>query len=216
MKKLSLWALKSIGAAVLALSLVPLAQAQGPGPGREIMVVGNNPAMTQRDQANGKVMSEVNFWRISWSPVGAGHVCFITIHEGKHKGVRIAIYDNEELLDYVTNDLMSTLLPTFNQPAYEPHKGTVTQSGDGKSSVTETCKSEKYNVELTWGGLQQPVWAEWTPSPESIVEMTFAMVQASSTSIVVNGEKAPGAYFQSGMFPAAYLALNETWLKKLK
>ena len=54
-------------------------------------------------------VTQVSFWRIHWSPVGPGHVCFVTSGDAKSPGaIRVAIYNNKALLDYLTNDVIGT------------------------------------------------------------------------------------------------------------
>jgi hypothetical protein len=201
-------------AALAALALSPAtlqAQESTPRPpAPKVLVAGENPAIRLLDKEGGKAISSANFWRVEWSPAGAGAVCFVTVNAPGEDGLRIAIYDDKTVLDYVTTDLMSSLMKTFNDPAYTPVKGTITQTNNGATDRKETCKSDRYTVELVWKGLGQGSWADMKMGP---VLMTFTMVPASSGEIWINGKRAPGTWYPTGggMGPGAYLTVNETW-----
>jgi len=205
-------------AIALALLAAGAAQAQEPTsptttpkpPAPKVLVAGENPAIRLLDKEGGKAISSANFWRVEWSPVGAGAVCFITVNAPGEDNLRIAIYDDKAVLDYVTTNLMSSLMKTFNEPPYMAVKGTITQTNQGATDRKETCKSDRYTVELVWKGLGQGTWADMKMGP---VLMTFTMVPASSGEIWINAKKAPGTWFPTGggMGPGAYLTVNETW-----
>jgi hypothetical protein len=202
-------------ASVIALALLAAGTAQAQEgtpkpPAPKVLVAGENPAIRLLDKEGGKAISNANFWRVEWSPVGAGAVCFITVDAPGEENLRIAIYDDKKVLDYVTTELMSSLMKTFNDPAYTQVKGTITQTNEGATERKETCKSDRYNVELVWEGLGQGTWADMKMGP---VLMTFTMVPASRGEIRINGKKAPGTWFPTGggMGPGAYLTVNETW-----
>jgi hypothetical protein len=199
---------------LLAACAVAAAAAQSgtaPAPVQKVIVAGENPAITLRGQEGGEPLTSVNFWRVHWSPVGAGAVCFITVNAPGAENVRIAVYDNPKVLQYVTSDLMSSLSPTFNTPPFTPHAGRITQSGDMVTERKETCASDRYTVELTWRGFSDARWIDIKPGAET--SMTFAMVMASGADVVINGRKAPGTVLRGGpgAFPPSFLAVNETW-----
>jgi hypothetical protein len=39
---------------------------------RTVHITGENPGPYLREVANGPVVSNLNFWRVTWSPVGTG------------------------------------------------------------------------------------------------------------------------------------------------
>jgi hypothetical protein len=180
-------------------------------PAPKILVAGENPAITLRDKEGGTALTNVNFWRVHWSPVGSGAVCFVTVSGQGSGDLRIAVHDNPKVLEYVTKELMSSLMPTFNTPAYMPSRGTITQTGDTVTERKETCKSDAHNVELIWRGFLEPTWVDIRPGAN--VLMTFTMVMAKDAEVIINGKKAPGRVVPGGRgsFPPSFLALNETW-----
>ena len=58
----------------------------------KILVAGENPAITLREKEGGPPLTSVNFWRVHWSPVGSGAVCFVTVSGQGNSDLRIAVY----------------------------------------------------------------------------------------------------------------------------
>ena len=201
--------------AACALAMLADARAQQTTPpqtpAQKILVAGENPAITLRDKEGGAALTSVNFWRVHWSPVGSGAVCFVTVTGQGSGDLRVAVHDNPKVLDYVTKELMSSLMANFNTPPYTPVRGTIAQSGDTVTERRETCKSDTHNIELVWRGFSEPTWVDIKPGAN--VLMTFTMVMASGADVIINGKKAPGGVFRGGpgSFPPSFLALNETW-----
>lgn len=205
-------------AAVAGLTLTT-AYAQQPAngdkakaPPMKVLVAGDNPAIRYLDKEGGKAVSSANFWRVHWSPAGAGAVCFITVTGQASGNLRIAIYDDQNVMEYVTKDLMSALDASFNNPPFTPVKGTITQTNDGAKERKETCRSDRYTVDLIWHGLGDGNWVDSFRPPGGVV-MTFTMVPAARGEIVINGEQAPGTWYPTGggIGPGAFLTINETW-----
>jgi len=208
--------LTTAAATCVAMAIAAHAQQSSPGsaaqtPPPKILVAGENPAITLRDKEGGPPLTSVNFWRVHWSPVGSGAVCFVTVSGQGSGDLRIAVHDNPKVLDYVTKELMSSLMESFNTPPYTPVRGTITQSGDTVTERKETCKSDTHNVELIWRGFLDPTWVDIRPGAN--VLMTFTMVMAKDAEVIINGKKAPGRVVRGGpgSFPPSFLALNETW-----
>jgi hypothetical protein len=211
-----------LSVSALALAAAPAAQgppASPPGAGpatfRQIHITGENPGMRLRDKQGGGVLAEVNFWRVAWSPVGSGHVCFVTTGNGKGPNdLRLALYDNEKLVDYVVRDTMSKLVPNFADPPYKPIRATFGFTGDSITERTEVCRSQQYTVETTWRGLGPGNYGEMRP-PNGFL-MQFIIMTASAGEIRINGKPAAGAVYPMAPgdgIPNAYLAFAETWRK---
>jgi hypothetical protein len=199
----------SLVATACAVSTVALAGQQSP---TKIHITGENPGMRLRDREGGPVLAEANFWRVTWSPMGTGHVCYLTTNDGKGPNdLRLALTDNEKLAEYVTNETMAKLIPGFADPPYKVVKATFGFSGDSLKERTETCKSTQYNVEVVWRGLGDGVYGEMRP-PNGFL-MQFIIMTATDGEIRVNGKKLPGAVYPERGRPNAYLAFAETWRK---
>jgi hypothetical protein len=179
-------------------------------PGK-VRVTGENPGIRLLDKQGGTTLTDVNFWGVDWSPVGAGHVCFLTTGNGKGPNdLRIALYDNPKLVDYLAKDLMSTLLPNFVDPPYKPIQATFSTTGDSLTERRQFCKSEQYSVELVWRDFNEGSFGEMRP-PSGFI-MTFFVITSRVGEVYINGKKAPGNWYPSS-FPASYLAYAETWRK---
>ena len=124
-----------------------------PRPPVKVLIAGENPGLRLLDKQGGKALTEVNFWRAQWSPVGAGAVCFITVRDSGPDNLRIAITDNEPLAQYIVNKLMGGFGNRFNNPPYQVLAGTVNQTNVGTSQRTEKCKTGQYHVAITWRDL---------------------------------------------------------------
>lgn len=186
---------------------------QPPRPPVKVLIAGENPGLRFLDKEGGKAITEVNFWRAQWSPVGAGAVCFVTVSEGDK--LRVAITDNMQLADFIANKIMGSFggPNRFNDPPYQVLPGTVAQTNIGATQRTETCRSSQYNIAITWKDLGEPTWVpEFRPGGGSIVQ-SFVMVMAKGGEVLVNGKTAPGTYYPTGggFGPGAYLTLNESW-----
>jgi hypothetical protein len=191
--------------------------AGAPRPPVRVLIAGENPGLRLLDKEGGKAITEVNFWRAQWSPVGAGAVCFLTVRDSGPDNLRIAITDNEALAGYIATKLMGSF-GRFNDPPYQVLPGTVTQTNVGITQRSENCKTAQYDVAITWKDLGEPSWVpEFRPGNGSIVQ-SFVMVQAKGGEVLVNGKKMPGAYYPTGggFGPGAYLTLNEAWRQELK
>lgn len=222
-----------VAASVLALGVYAGAQGQGagqrqggppPGAGgggfgaqvklpdaRKVHITGENPGLQLRLQPNGPIVAEVNYWHVNWSPVGVGHVCYVTTGTGKGPNdLRLAITDNEALARFVTYDTMAKLVSNFADPPYKVVKGTFATEGDTLNERSEICKSPDYTVKATWrkitpgqlGGMQ----------PGNGFTMMFIIDMAAEGEITINGKKVDGSVLPGQGRPPAYLAFAETWL----
>jgi hypothetical protein len=182
---------------------------------RQIHITGENPGMRLRDRPGGSVLAEVNFWRVAWSPVGSGHVCFVTTGNGRGPNdLRLALHDNDKLVDFVVRDTMTKLVPNFADPPYKPIRATFGFTGDSVHERTEVCRSPEYTVETTWRNLAAGNYGEMRP-PSGFL-MQFIIMMASVGEIHVNGKPLPGAVYPMAPgdgIPNAYLAFAETWRK---
>jgi hypothetical protein len=205
----------------LALSIaVPRAQQTPAGAGappsgqpeRKVVVVGENPAVRKLDKEGGTAVASGDFFRVTWSPAGAGSICAIRVTDATDSAgnLMIAIYDSKAVYDYMVKEIR----PDYGK--YTPVQGTITQKdtpvASGTFTRTETCRSDKYTVDLIWKDLGQ---ARFTDAPmfNNTVQMAMTMVPAASGDIVINGKSAPGTWYArgGGIGTGAYLMLAEVW-----
>src|SRR5215471_11917111 len=190
-----------------------------PSPPVKVLIAGENPGLRLLNKENGEALTEVNFWRAQWSPTGVGAACFVTIRDSGADNLRVAITDNAELADYIATKIMGSFgTNRFNNPPYQVLKGTVTQSNAGTTQRTETCKADRYTIDVIWKDLGEPSWVpEFRPGNGPVVQ-SFVMIQAKGGEVIVNGKKPPGTYYPTGggFGPGAYLTLNEAWRQELE
>ena len=120
----------------------------------KVYVTGENPVIRLLDKEGGTPLTFASYWRILWSPVGPGHVCYVTTGDGKSPtDVRVALTDNQKLYDYLTREIMVVLDPAIPSRPYsvalatfrDPGQGTFNSSG-AMQERTIQMKSGKYNV----------------------------------------------------------------------
>jgi hypothetical protein len=191
----------------------PSPMASAPRPNK-VYLSGENPVITLRDTPGGSTtVTQVSFWRIHWSPVGPGHVCFVTSGDAKSPGaVRVAIYDNKALLDYLTNDVIGTYNKAYLERPFTPvGGGTFPVGGDSIKERRESCLSDKYKVELVWRDLREPGLVDILPGsrPTNPFGITYLRIPAGSADVRINGAPAPGVLAPD----VTFLAFGETWIK---
>jgi hypothetical protein len=180
--------------------------------GGKVHITGENPGIRLLDKQGGTTLTEVNFWGVDWSPMGSGHVCFVTTGNGRGPNdLRLALYDNPKLVDYVAVETMAKLVTNFNDPPFKPVKATFTNTGDSTTERRQVCKSDEYNIELVWRDFNEGSWGEMRP-PNGF-HMTFFVITSRAAEVYINGKKAAGSWFPSS-FPASYLAYAETWRRE--
>lgn len=191
----------------------PAAAVDAPRPNK-VFFSGENPWIGLREKPDAPTSVTVaSFWRIHWSPVGAGHVCFITVGEANTPGaVRVALHDNERLLRYLTDEVLGTFNKSYVERPFTPIGGaTFASSGDAKTEWRETCKSDKYDVELVWRDMREPGLVDIPAGsrPTNPFGITYLRIPAGRAEVRINGKPAPGASIPEGSF----LAFGETWIK---
>ncbi len=179
---------------------------------RTVHITGENPGLHLRETANGPVVSDLNFWRVTWSPVGTGHVCYLTTGDGTKPGdLRLALTDNEKLEKYISQDTMTKLLPNFATPPFKVVKAKISFEGDTISERRELCTSDEYKLVGVWKTISPGRFSGMDPGNGFF--MTFIIPMAAEGELWLNGKRLPGRALPGPGLPPAYLAFAETWLK---
>lgn len=214
-----------ISSMLVAFSTLAFAQAAAVGGVQDgvkigkVFVTGENPVIRLLDKPGGTVLAVASYWRIIWSPVGAGHVCFVTTGDGKSADdLRIALIDNEKLFEFLTNDVLGTYDKSYSTRPFKTIQATFGSSGDAAREWKESCSSDQYKVELAWRDLYPPFQldtpAGGSPNPFGI---TSLFIPAKSADVTVNGKKLAGNVYPQMRGPAqsssAFLAFSESWIK---
>lgn len=205
---------------LLAVAALALAQAAAGGVKiGKVFVSGENPVIRLLDKPDGTPLAVASFWRIVWSPVGPGHVCYVTTGDGKSPDdLRIALVDNQKLFDYLTNDILGTYDTSYQGRPFKTIQATFSKSGDALTDWKEVCRSEQYTVELAWRDFY-PAFQLDTPTggPRNPFGITSLFIPAKSAAVIINGKKINGNVYPQMRGPAqsstAFLAFSESWIK---
>lgn len=199
-----------LAVAMLALPLSSAAQEPRP---QKVFLSGENPYIALRAKTDGPAVARASFWRIHFSPVGTGHVCFVTVGEqGKAGAVRVALTDNAALTTYLVTEVLATFDKAYVDWPFTTVAGaTFGRSGDARAEHRETCRAAGYDIVLTWRDLQTPGLVDILAGsrPANPFGITYLRIPAGSATIAINGMPAPGASVPAGSF----LAFGETWIK---
>lgn len=194
--------------------------AANPVRANRVFISGENPGIRLLDKAGGIALTQATFWRVHWSPVGRGHVCYVTVGEPGAAGtIRVALFDNRGLFDYLTNEMLGTFNKAFIDHPFTPIGGaTFGAGGDFIKEHREPCRSDQYNVELIWRDLQTPDLVDILPNtrPGLPFGLRYTRIPAGSAAIIVNGKAGAGQAYPAaaaGSNPSAFLAFGETWFK---
>jgi hypothetical protein len=178
-----------------------------------VFLSGENPVVFLYDRPGGDAETFVSFWRVHWSPVGPGHVCYVTTgKEGTKGALRLALHDNARLLDYLTNQVLGTFNRAYIDRPFTAIAGaTFAKGGDQVREHRETCRSDRYTVELTWRELKPAGLIDILPGsrPTNPFGITYLRIPAGQAAVTINAAPAPGV----SVADASFLAFGETWIK---
>jgi len=176
----------------------------------KVVVIGENNAVRKLDKEGGQAVADAELFRVTWSPVGAGVICVVSVtgQANAKDNFRVAIYDNKAVYDYMIKEIRT------DYAAYMAVQGTISQrdSTAGGFSRTETCRTPQRSIDLVWKQLGAPNFVDIAMF-NNTVQMALNIVPAACGDIVVDGKPAPGVWFDKGggFGSGAYLALGETW-----
>jgi hypothetical protein len=185
----------------------------------KVYISGENPVIRLLDKQDGTPLTVVSFWRVIWSPVGQGHVAYITTGDGKSPGdLRIALVDNPPLYEYLTHQILGVVDKAYLDRPFTVTQGTFSHSGNTLKEWTETFKSDRYNVSLTWRDFYDPFQFDTpTGGPRNPFGITSLLIPAKAAEVVINGKRAAGNAYPQMRGPAqsssAFLAFSESWIR---
>jgi hypothetical protein len=117
----------------------------------EVVISGQNPYMMLVSRPGGEVTTTVSFWRVNFSPVGAGHVLFLRapITHGVARlytdSICVARYIQEEI--YANNTVP---FGHFADLGLNPVDAHFEQRGDARSQITERVTTRSEFISLSW------------------------------------------------------------------
>jgi hypothetical protein len=191
----------------------------------KVYVTGENPVIRLLDKEGGATLTNVSYWRIIWSPAGAGHVCYVTTGEGKSaEDLRLAFVDNRKLYDFLTEQIMAVIDASISARPFTFVQATFNDPGQGVFSGEKmierklTIRSEKHNMTLTWRDFYEPFQLD-TPvgSGQNPFGVASLFIPAKGAEVLINGKKAPGNVYPQQRGPVqsstAFLAFSESWVR---
>ena len=206
------------------------AQEPGPAPAKpagdvkngRVAISGENPVINLSMTGAAPNSTSVSFWRVVYSPVGMGHVCYITADltgDGPSKDdIRMAFTDNQDLFGYIDTAIMPMLTGAYRKDPVHSWPATFARSGDTRTAWKETITAEKFTVELVWKDFIQPFLLDTpmggTSNPYGITSM---FLPARAADVIINGTRVAGQPYprMRGTTPSssAFLAFSETWVQ---
>jgi hypothetical protein len=212
---IKLLTLSVLAAQALLFSQAPVSNAVRAG---KVWISGENPGIRLLDKEGGETLSRASFWRVHWSPYGPGHVCLITTGDGKGPGnIRIALYDNARLFEYLTKEMLGSFDKTYAEQPFKPIGGAkFGVTGDSLSERRERCEGGNYKIELVWRDFQTASVRDTMVGsrPQNPFGLTYLRIPARAAEIIINGKKAAGlTYPIAPGDSSSFLAFGETWLK---
>ena len=194
-------------------------------PGR-IDWTGENPGILLKGPDGGFSAMSL-FFRVSWSPVGAGQLLLLygDLNDagGGISAPNLLMGDNDRLAGFLMQEFIGRLAafrdaPPFAQLGFRPARS-IRSSGDPMGGrYTETVSGDGLAVELVWEDLEPPKALELVPEQTGTKRhvMFTVLVPAKRAKIMVNGRRLPGEVgtrVQAGMeTTTAFLYFSETWI----
>jgi hypothetical protein len=206
----------------LASSVSGLAQAPSDVKDGKVAVIGENPGIRLVMKEGATPSTSVSFWRVIQSPVGSGHVCFVT-SDLKGDGatpddIRLAFTDNERLAEYVATRLMTAFDKAYGENPFPVKRARFERSGDTVTAWKETIKADGYAIDLVWRDFYEPFAIESRAGvPHNPYTIVSTFIPAKAADVIINGTRAAGSVTPRMRGPressSAFLAFAETWLK---
>jgi hypothetical protein len=188
----------------------------------KVAVVGENPVIRLVQTEGAAPSTSVSFWRVFQSPVGAGHVCFVTSDVAGDgptpDDVRLALADNERLADYLATQLMTAFDKAYAEKPVPVRTARFERRGDTTSAWTEAIAADGFAIELTWRDFVEPFVIESRVGvPHNPFTILSTFVPARTADVVINGRRVAGQVTPrmrgDRQSSSAFLAFAETWLK---
>ncbi|MEI9813740.1 MAG: hypothetical protein WDO18_14315 [Acidobacteriota bacterium] len=145
-------------------------------------------------------------------------MCLITTGDGKAPGnIRIALFDNARLFEYLTKEMLGSFDKTYIDQPYTPIAGAkFSVTGDSVKERHELCQGGKYKIDLVWKEFLTPVLRDTAVAsrPQNPFGLTYLRIPTKVGEVIINGKKAAGmTYPTSPDDSSSFLAFGETWLK---
>lgn len=188
---------------------------------------GENPGISLKQDPAGPFTTLASFFRVVLSPHGRGHALVLMLSPGEEAPpadrANVCYTDNEPLARWLVAEYVSHFgawrgLAGLKGLQYRA-LDSVSTTGDGITSYTETVRAGDTTVALTWSGLGKPFCFALTP-PNSATgqhHMPSLFVGCETATVTVNGAPRSGAPIPREIagqrISTAMLAFSETWIR---
>lgn len=203
----------------LAPATFTAAQAGPQVKGRKVAIAGENPFISLSLEAGGKSLTSVSFWRVVYSPAGAGHACYlrsdVTGNGPTADDVRVVYTDNPALVEYLNREIMSAFDPGYRDNPYPVQDAVFGKKGSPPAEYREVVTAGSTKVELLWRDFHPPVLMEIPVKPFIIFT---TLIPSKTSEVYINGIKAAGRVFPrpegTAQGSSGSLAFCETWVQQ--
>ncbi len=186
--------------------------------GSKVVASGENHFIALSLEKNNKPLTDISFWRLFYTPVGRGHVCYVTSDltgDGpSNDDLRALFTDNEALADYISTEIMATFDIGYVEQPFPKYKALFETKGDTLNEYREIIKSEQHTIELEWRDFYPAILLDVPIKPFSLTTM---LIPAKAAAVSINGSKAVGKVFPrpegTAQGSTGSLAFSETWVK---
>ena len=186
--------------------------------GSKVVASGENHFMALSFKKGDKPVTDASFWRLIYTPVGRGHVCYVTSDltgDGPSSDDMRALFtDNEALADYLNKEVMAAFDKSYIENPFPKYKASFETRGDTLNEYREIIRSDQYTIELVWRDFYPPILLDIPIKPFSLTTM---LIPAKVAEVYINGNKAVGRVFPrpegTAQGSTGSLAFSETWVK---
>ncbi len=179
----------------------------------QVRLTGENSFIILSTEEKGTATTRASHWRVLLSPAGPGHALFL---QGELADGQVKVYaDNVALARWLQEEARQA----GGDPKSPVIQATFAKSGDASSPWTETVRSDREVVTLTWYDFCEPFIFRSDPgSRPGIVHGVYScLIPAKKAEVTLNERMASGRPFPQQLdertSSTACLAWSETWLR---
>ena len=180
------------------------------------IVIGENPFIRLSAADGDPNSTEASFWRVFWSPAGAGHVLYMK-SELTADAWRIWS-DNIAMTRWLQNTVQGMLNPALADTSLAVTEASFHQpEGDPRISWTERLSAYDEEISLTWTDIGDPLLLHTLPHqvPGRQYGLCTQLIPALETRLTLNGVQAKGRSWarerEGRPFSTSALAFAESW-----
>lgn len=179
------------------------------------MMTGENPFIRLSAKDGDPNSTDASFWRIIFSPAGAGHVLYVKSELTDNK---LRIYsDNIAMARWLQTTIQGMLNAETADTSVPVIDAEFSKSGDVRSFWTERLLTHDEEVALTWYDIGEPLMIHSAPNqiPGRKYGVNTVLIPALGARLTINGKQAKGSPWkrerEGRPFSTCALAFSESW-----